>query len=86
VVELRGVAAAGADDAVDVGEVVKGDQALDLAAIPGVVLGVQPDGIETSLGGVRGHHGAGIVHAGDARSFALAKTGAEEGGTHERLG
>ena len=66
VVEIGGVAAAGADDAVDVSEVVHRDHALELVAFPSAVFAVEPDGVKTGFGGVSGHHRGRVIHARDA--------------------
>jgi hypothetical protein len=78
VIEIGGVAAAGADDAVDVREMVQRDHPLQFAAVPGIVFGVEPDRVVSRLRRVRRHHGVGVIHAGDTNGFVVAKTGAGE--------
>jgi len=62
---------------------MQGDHALQFAALSSAVLRIEPDGIEARGGGVGRQDGRRLVKARDACSFALAKTGTEEGGTHE---
>lgn len=52
VVEVVGIAGPCANQTIDIRQVVQGDHALEFAAIPSVVLGVEPDGIEARLGGM----------------------------------
>lgn len=58
--EVGGITAASADDAIDVGEMMQADEPLELPPSPGVVLGIEPDGVIPRFGRVRRHHRAGI--------------------------